>query len=117
MNRAPKAVQHRDQTDIVLDRAGVLEAEKDRGAPRLARSGDVARVEALKDQVGEGVEPAVPRFDIQHRFAEGLVIGDGDMHRVHPARAHLAKDFLGPVGILQTVDKIHAGRSGSARPS
>ena len=105
-----KLVPDLDQPDIVLDGAGVLEAEEDGGAPGLARLVHVTGPLAVKDQVGILLEPAVPAFHVQHGFTKGLVIGDGDMHRVHPALAHLAEDLFRPVGILQCVDPIaHAG--------
>ena len=63
--------------------------------------------EALEDALGVLLEPTVPRLDIAHCFTKILVIGDRDMHRIDIAQAHLAKDLLGPVGILQRVD---AGR-------
>ena len=96
-------VQHLDEADIVLDGRGVLRAKEDRGAAGGAGGVDIARPFAVKDQVGILFEPAVPAFDIEDRFAEILVIGDGDMHRVHAALAHLAKDLFGPIGILQAV--------------
>ena len=103
-------VQHLDKTDIILNAGRVLRAEKDRGAPGLAGEIYVLGGKALKDQVGEAFEPAIPAFDIQHRLAKSLVIGDGHMHRIDTARAHLAENLLRPVGILQRVDAWgHAG--------
>ena len=81
-----------------------MEAEEDGGAPGFARGVDVAGPLALHDKVRVLLEPAVPLFEVQNRFAECLVIGDGDVDGVHTALTQLAEDFFGPVGVLQTVD-------------
>jgi len=105
-------VQDFDQTNIVFDRAGVLKAEKDRRAPGFAGTLHVACPFAVKYQVGELFEPAVPLFDVLHRFAEILMVGDGDMHRIHSALPHLAEYLFRPVGVLQAIYSIHARYSG-----
>ena len=103
-------MQHLDQADVVLDAGRILRAEEDRGAPGVAGAAHIGGCPPLKDQVGEQLEPSVPAFDHLHRLAEGLVIGDGDMHRIHATGAHLAKDLFRPVGVLQAVDqRRHSG--------
>ena len=99
-------VQDLDQPDVVLYRRGVLKAKEHRGAPGFAGLVDVAGPLPLHDQIRVLLEPAVPLFEVQNRLAEGLVIGNGDMDRVHVALAQLAKDFFRPVGILQAVDTV-----------
>ena len=105
-----KRVQDLHEADVILDAGRVLRAEEDRGAAGVAGALHIRRRPPLEDKVGEPFEPAVPAFDLQDRLTEGLVIGDGDMDRVNPARAHLAKDPFRPVGILQPVDQgRHSG--------
>ncbi len=60
----------------------------------------------MEDQVGELLKPTVPDFDTEHSCAEFLMLGDGDMHRLQPAIAHLAKHFFRPDGILQAVNAV-----------
>ena len=88
-----KPVPDLDQPDIIFDRAGVLCAEKDRRAPLGAGAAHIVAGQTLKDQIGMIFEPAVPAFDIEDRLAKCLVIGDGDMHGIHPTFAHLGKDL------------------------
>src|SRR6056297_3195076 len=100
-------MEHRDKSDIVLDRAGVLEAKEDCGPTRFARLDYIICPFPLEDQIGELFEPAVPLFDIEYGFPKSLVVRDSDMHRVNSTFAHLAKDLLGPVGVLQAVNQDH----------
>ena len=106
-----------DQTDVVLDGAGVLKAEEDRRPPLGLRAAHAVGAGALEDQVGMILEPAVPAFEVQHHFAERLVIGDCHMHGVHPALAHLRKDAGGEIGVLQVVDerRCHGPQHGRNR--
>ena len=59
-----KPVQDLDKADVVLDATGVLRAEKDGGPACGAGKGNILRGKALKDQVGEAFELAVPAFDV-----------------------------------------------------
>ena len=86
-----------DEADIVLDRRGVLEAEEDRRAPFGPRAAHVVARAALEDQIGKPLEPAIPGLDVLHRLPEFLVVGDGDVDRVHAPFAHLAENLLRPV--------------------
>ena len=94
-----------DKADVVLDRAGGLEPEEHRRAPRLLCAADVGGGGALEDQAGKAFEPEVPGFQVGDHLAKILVVGDGDMHRVDTAAAQLAEHLFRPVGILQVVDQ------------
>ena len=106
-------MQDLDKADIVFDGRGVLETEDDGGAPRLPRPAHILPGAALNDQIGIALEPAVPLLHVQDRLAKGFVIGDGHMHRIDTALAHLAKDGLRPIGVLQAVDAMGAGHGRS----
>ena len=108
MNRAPRLCTISTSPMSSSIGLGFWKPKEDRGAPGFAR---VARPRplAFHDQVGVLLEPAVPLLEVQHRLAEILVIGDGHMHRVHAALAHLAKDLFRPVGVLQVVDHASCG--------
>ncbi len=106
-------MQHLHQADIVLDHRRVLRAEEDRRAAAGLRQRHVIRREALEDQVGKALEPAVPRHDVRDRFTEGLMIGDGDMQRIDAALAQLAEDSFRPIVILQPIDQGWSRHAGS----
>ena len=82
-----------DQPDVILDRTGVLEPEKDSRAAGLLRTPHIRRAHAFENEIGMRLEPPVPLFEVQHHFAKRFVVRDGHMYRVDPARAHLGKDF------------------------
>ena len=102
-----KRVADLDKADIILDWRGVLEPEEDGGSSLAAGAAHIIARTSLKDQLWTSFEPAVPGFDIRHHLAKILVIGDGDMHRIDPAFAHLPENLLRPVTILQAVNHMH----------
>jgi len=95
-----------NQTDIVFDWRRILKSEEYRGSVGLPRQPDVIGPATLKNQVGVSFEPAVPALDIVDGFPKILVVGDGYVNGIHTAFAHLAKNPLRPIRILQTVDPV-----------
>jgi hypothetical protein len=93
-----------DQTNVIFDWAGVLKPEKDRRPVGVAGGVDVVRPLPLHDEIGIGLEPAVPRLEVQHRLSKILVIGDGHVDRSNTAFAHLPEYLFRPVGILQPIN-------------
>ena len=51
-----------DQTDVVLNRAGILEAKEDRRAPGFLRQLHVGSTCAFENQIRVILKPAVPAF-------------------------------------------------------
>ena len=94
-----------DKAYIVFNGARILEAKEDRSAPRFLRQSHISSAGTFENELGEPFEPAVKAFYLQYHFTKTLVIGYGDVNRVHSPCAHLAEDSFGPVGVLQIINQ------------
>ena len=94
-----------DQTDVVLDRTGVLEPEENRRPTSLLRAPHIRGRYTLENEFRMRLEPPVPLFEVQHHFAKRFVVRDGHMHRVDTTFPHLGKNLRREFRVLQIVDQ------------
>mmetsp|Transcript_4692 Transcript_4692/g.7445 ORF Transcript_4692/g.7445 Transcript_4692/m.7445 type:complete len:247 (+) Transcript_4692:1370-2110(+) len=103
-----KRVDDLHKSDVVFNRAWVLEAKEHSGTPGFTSHINVRRPLTFHDQFRVLFKPAVPFFKVQNRFTEVFVIGDGNVNRIHAPFAQLAENLFRPVGILQVINQHHA---------
>ncbi len=99
------------QPDIICNGMRCLQPEQDRRPTTVLCGAHIRSTCRPHNQIAELFKPPVPLTQVADQFWHRLVIGDGYMHRIHAAFAHLAKHFFREVGVLQPIDQVRHGRT------
>jgi hypothetical protein len=91
---------HLDQTKVIFNWRTVLKAENNGRAPLLPSRPNIGRGTGMNNQLWICSKAPIPLFNIGDRFPKGLMVGNGDVHRINIALPHLSEYFFRPRGVL-----------------
>jgi hypothetical protein len=91
---------HLDQAKVIFNWRTILKTENNGRAPLLTSRPNIGRGTGMNNQLWICRKVPIPLFNIGNRFSKGLMVGNGDVHRVNTPLPHLSEYFFRPRRVL-----------------